>query len=228
MGNFNRNNPGSRKREFEAERKTAIRPTISQKIVLGLLFIGALLFFLSSFGHPAVSVEFFFQSVGQGILVLLSIVMVAIAVQDREDKIKQKRKKNRLLTNFQKQKGVLKNRFDLRKNLSSRSREKDIFFDRFQSSLNFAAENKIEQDEVEKATGKDLDVLRLSEELSLKEKLDLENKVTDSQTNLARTLVEGESVSAFPSEWQEFLLENDGKDPLDKLNNMLKNGKHET
>lgn len=161
----------------------------------------ALLFFLSSYG-PAVSVEMFFEGTFQGILMMLAIVMVAIAVYDREDRVLKREKKSHLLKKLKKQKDILRKRFDLQRNLTAKSQ--DVGHEPAQSAINFANEDATVSTIVEKSSP--------------------EEKIVDSQMNLARILIEGEDISSFPPEWQEFLIENEGKEPIEKLNKILENG----
>ena len=197
--------------------------------------MAALLFFLSSFGHPpagragSISVELFFEGAGQGILIILAILMVAIALRDKESRVTQRRKKKRLLNVLGKQKKILENRFDIQKKLSSKSQETDLQPYELQSSLNFAADIF----EKKKTAGEESDKNQASlqsteKQLSGEDKSNFDYKLNESQTNLARILIEGENISSFPPEWQEFLVENEGGEPIDKLNKMLQNGKSET
>jgi len=122
--------------------------------------------------------------------------MVMLAVSDKKERIIQRRKRRRLLNILESQKKSLKNHFTLKKEESA---------SRFsRSSLNFAVDWEVS-----------------SEEKTCKEPTD---KINQSQINLARSMAEGEDISSFPPEWQEFLLENEGKEPVEKLNKMLADG----
>lgn len=139
---------------------------------------------------------------------MLAIVMVAIAVYDRDERVNQRKKKSQLLEHLNKQKKILSNRFDLHKNLTAKSEDWEP--EPQQASINFA--------------GTEESSPNIS---SPQEDLDFGYQKIDSETNLARILIEGEDISTFPPEWQEFFVENEGKEPIEKLNKILKNGQND-
>jgi len=165
--------------------------------------LAAVLFFITSFGYT-VSLVLFLQGLESGILMLIAILLVASAVWSREDK--DHAQKKRLANKLRRQKNILKKRFDAKQNLAP-----DITD--IQPSLNFAV------DEEQKTVPDDYKIL------DPKIDQDYQLGIKESQLNLAKILIEGENLSSFPAEWQQFFVENEGKEPIEKLNSMLKNGK---
>jgi len=168
-------------------------------VILGLLLLGAILFFISSYGYT-VSREFFLEGLESGLLLLIVILLVASVVWSREDKFQAQ--KRRLTKKLRRQKDILKQRFDAQQNLSPE----------IKPSLNFAAE------EEQKSIPEEYKIL------DTKVDQDFQLHIKESQLNLAKILIEGENISSFPAQWQQFFVENEGKEPLEKLNSMLKNG----
>jgi hypothetical protein len=208
MGYFTWNNRGFRERKFKIKRenfslarpgKTAGTASLTQLVILGLLLVLAILFFISSYGLT-VSLEFFLQGLESGLLLLIAILLVASVAWSREDKFRARRK--RLAKKLHRQKDILKQRFDAQQNLLSE----------IKPSLNFAVE------EEQKTDYEDYKII------DPKVDQDFQLHINESQLNLAKILVEGENISSFPTEWQQFFVENEGKEPIEKLNSMLKNG----
>jgi len=178
----------------------------------GLILLGAVLFFISSFGYT-VSLEFFLRGLESGILVLIVFLLVASVIWGREDKFRAQ--KRRLARKLRRQKAILRQRFDAQQNLSPEI-SPDI-----ESSLNFAVPEETKT--VPEALG-----TPETPQGTLKPDPDeaLRAYLNESQLNLAKILIEGENVSSFPAEWQQFFAENEDKEPIEKLNSMLKNGEN--
>jgi hypothetical protein len=196
MGYFARHNHSFGARKFA-------QSPISQIVILGVLLLGATLFFISSY-KLTISLEFFFQGLGSGILMLIAIILVATAFWEYQDKTKFKVRKKHLVRKLRRQKDILKKRFDALENLSS-----DI-----EPSLNFAFDQEINTSP------------EALEEKNADPDRDLKHYLNESQINLAKIFIEGENISSFPAEWQQFFAENEGREPIEKLNTMLKNGEN--
>lgn len=132
--------------------------------------------------------------------------MVTFAIHDRDEKVVQRHKKKRLLKDLSNKKKILSNRYDLQKNLTAKSQ--DLESESAQTSINFAEEVQNSTDKIS----------------TVNDKIEGKSIKIDSQTNLAKILIEGEDISSFPQEWQEFMVENEGKEPIEKLNKILENG----
>ena len=142
------------------------------------------------------------------ILILLAVWMVFITIRDKNERKIQVYRKEKLKYILNKQKKVLKSHFDLQKKLNT--------------SLNFAKclEETIKNEE-ERA------IIDRQNELNLGHK-DTEHKINSlknpaefSQTNMAKSIVEGEDISTFPIEWQQYFVNNEGKPVPEKLNKMF-------
>jgi len=170
----------------------------------------ALLFFLASFSQKT-GLGSGFDNPLEAVLVVLAVVMAIIAFKDRREKRIQRRKKERLIKILEKQKKELKRHFDFQEEPSQKS------------SLNLIAsfEEAVKKEKIVPPSGVRGGFLD-NKELILKSGKRSESKRISSETNLARLVVEGEDISTFPPEWQDFFLDNEGKEPLDKLNEMLK------
>jgi len=173
------------------------------KFIWWLVIIAVLLFFFSSF-EGRISVGPFFRGVWQGVLVVFAILMVLLAVSDKKERIIQRKKKKRLLKILENQRKTLKDHFAF---------QEKPFSEPSQSSLNFAVE-------WEKTLKKEGASKKIIGKIDLTGEKNVDKK-NHSQINLARILVEGEDISSFPLEWQEFFVENEGKEPIEKLNKIL-------
>lgn len=141
--------------------------------------------------------------------------MVFLSIRDKKDKIFQKDQKNKLTKTLEKQKKALRNHFDLQKRMSDNS------------SLNFVVglEETLKSEETISQACPQTIAEKPSEENE--EETITQEKVSFSQINLAKSVVEGEDISSFPPEWQHYFVENEGKTATEKLNKMLDIDKNE-
>lgn len=209
MGNNHWGSHSFRKGKFGKKRVAETRnQSLAKIIVWGLALVAAFLFFIASFGNFSY-IETYFDDLTKIVLILLSMGMVFISIHDKKEKIFQKNQKESLAKTLTRQRKVLKNHFDLQKKISS------------SSALNFAVgleetlknEQKVEEKPSLTQTAKPSEG---EEEETVTQK-----KVSFTQINLAKSVVEGEDISSFPAEWQQYFVENEGKNPSEKLNKML-------
>lgn len=189
--------------------------SLLEQIILVFTALAALAFFLSSYGY-AISFTFLWSNFFQGVLIVLAFCVVAFLLESRQIK-KDRFRKKRMLAVLKRKKDILKTRFDAKNNLSAKSEQSSL--PDFTSSTNFAKEFQSSEAKVPSVSEAD----PIENEKDLPDQYSFENEVFDSQINLARIFIEGEDISEFNSEWRNFFAENEGKEPIDKLNNMLKN-----
>jgi|GEM_PF-1691955 len=217
MGNINWNNPNSRKREPETRKRKGLKvnKAFLPKALWAITILAALLFFLSSFGNSFSNI--FLKnapiSLLQGLAILFAIIMVGLAVRDKNERDIKNQERKQLLNILQKQKKVLRTHFDLREKLSAKS------------SLNFAAclEETL-KNEKENLANKGYNEPSFDSQNRLIPELSASLTKNDipSEINLAKKLIEGEDISPFPPEWQDLFVINEGKEPVAKLNEILK------
>ncbi len=127
-----------------------------------------------------------------------------------------------MLLLLKKQRQELKKIFDLKKSILSGKQEKE----RCDSSTNLIV---ISDEDLKNKEQKEIEAEEaFSQKLSGINLLNLEEKDASLKTDLGefiptKKIVEGEDISNFPPEWQRFLIENEGKEPVEKLNKMLEN-----
>lgn len=185
--------------------------------------MSALSFFISSL---KLDVNFS-RSITNWLKVLLIILVIAVVVwsyqynRKRELEIK---KKKRLFNVLKKQKNILKQKFAIID--ESQSNSSIVEPEKNNSALNFAST----PEESEKDHFSPIDIEKeniIAKEPIQSNLLQLDtiyktDKIINPSESIANVIVEGEDISTFPSEWQEFLKENEGKSALRKLNEMLK------
>ena len=176
-----------------------------------LAFSSAFLFSNASFGDR-INIRAYLDNLAKIVLILLAVGMVYLSIRDKKEKLYEKNQKTKLAKTLEKQKKALQNHFDLQKKIVS------------SSSLNFALgleetlKNEEKTDKLPPAINTDA---------SGEEEIVTQKKVSFTQINLKKSMVEGEDISSFSPEWQQYFVENEGKSNVEKLNKMLEMPSHE-
>ena len=123
---------------------------------------------------------------------------------------------------FEKQKRELKTLFDIKKNISEEKEKQD---EKQKSKTNFVT---LSEEETKEAERKEIDrQIKMEKSLAGINILDFreeeEEKIPASEEKKVfdKKVVEGEKITDFPSQWQEYFIENEGKNPAEKLSKML-------
>jgi len=207
--------------EKRGEKNDLNRPKKQISLFWMILALGSLLFFISSLSKNF-SVEKFFILIFPWVSLIMAIFLVIFEIKESKLRKFQRQKRKEMMIIFEKQKRELKTLFDIKKNISE---EKEKQEEKQKSKTNFVT---LSEEETKEAERKEIDrQIKMEKSLAGINILDFreeeEEKIPASEEKKVfdKKVVEGEKITDFPSQWQEYFIENEGKNPAEKLSKML-------
>jgi len=207
--------------EKRGEKNDLNRPKKQISLFWMILALGSLLFFISSLSKNF-SVEKFFILIFPWVSLIMAIFLVIFEIKESKLRKFQRQKRKEMMIIFEKQKRELKTLFDIKKNISEEKEKQD---EKQKSKTNFVT---LSEEETKEAERKEIDrQIKMEKSLAGINILDFreeeEEKIPASEEKKVfdKKVVEGEKITDFPSQWQEYFIENEGKNPAEKLSKML-------